>query len=102
MSADHLTYFFSIIKHDSRMTKSHMSLYMALFDLWTANHFENPITFTRKLAMTASKIKSIYTYHRLIKNLNDYGYINYIPSFHPIEGSKAFILNPKSEMDLKT
>ena len=93
MYISYLTHFFTIAKQDDRITSSHISLYMALFELWNGNLYENPVTFTRKKVMAASKINSISTYHKLVKELNNYGYINYIPSFHPTNGSKAFLLN---------
>lgn len=37
--------------------------------------------------MQASRIRSIATYHKIIKELQAFGYITYAPSYHPKEGS---------------
>ncbi len=90
-----LTNFFSAAEQDSRLRTSHIGLYMVLFELLNTNQFKNPIAFTRREIMRASKISSISTYHRIIKDLNRFGYIKYIPSFHPAKASSAYLLNLK-------
>jgi hypothetical protein len=42
--------------------------------------------------MRTSKICSISTYHKVINDLSAFGYIRYIPSFHPAKGSTAYLL----------
>lgn len=37
--------------------------------------------------MSLSHIRSIATYHKVIKELHAFGYIIYKPSFHPRKGS---------------
>ncbi len=37
--------------------------------------------------MRLSHIHSIATYHKVIKELHAFGYINYKPSYHPKKGS---------------
>ena len=93
MYIQQLTDFFVAINKDERIGTSHISLYMALFEFWNRNHFENPIAFTRKNLMDVSKISAISTYHKVIKDLHDLGYIIYVPSFHPANGSKAYLLS---------
>jgi hypothetical protein len=90
-----LTSFYAAVEYDQRLTTSHIGLYMALFQLWNINQFKNPISFTRKKIMKACKISSISTYHRLINDLCSFGYIKYIPSFHPLKGSIAYLLKLK-------
>lgn len=43
--------------------------------------------------MRVSKICSNATYHKCIKELNDYGYLEYIPSFNPYKGSLVNLFN---------
>jgi hypothetical protein len=40
--------------------------------------------------MAFSKIASIATYHKCIRELDEYGYIHYQPSFHPAKGSLIY------------
>ena len=39
--------------------------------------------------MEKTKIKSKTTYHNYLKDLNDWGYLRYYPSYHPARGSKV-------------
>jgi hypothetical protein len=40
--------------------------------------------------MAFSKVASIATYHKCIKELDEYGYIRYQPSYHPKLGSQVY------------
>lgn len=75
---------------DQRLMATHVSLFTALFTCYQQNGFESPFTITRKILMAFSKIASIATYHKCIKELDDLNYINYRPSFHPKMGSHVY------------
>jgi hypothetical protein len=49
--------------------------------------------------MKASKIKAKATYHKVIKELNDFGYIVYNPSYDPFKGSSIHMINFESGKD---
>lgn len=76
----HLNAFFSLIKTDTRLTTSHVSLYMALFHYWNFNRFHNPFSIYRENIMQLSKIGSKNTYHKCIKELHQAKYIFYHPA----------------------
>ena len=78
------------IGQDSRMLASHVSLFTALFSCYQQNGFRNPFPITRKTVMGFSKIASIATYHKCMKDLDAYGYIKYHPSYHPGKGSLVY------------
>jgi len=78
------------IGQDSRMLASHVSLFTALFSCYQQNGFQNPFPITRKTVMGFSKIASIATYHKCMKDLDAYGYVSYDPSFHPVKGSLVY------------
>ena len=94
-----LTHFFSSIREDHRVGPTHISVYMALFQLYNLKAFQNPINITRTLVMNTAKICGLATYHKCIKDLHDFGYIRYEPSFNPRIGSKVWMLenNKKDE-----
>ena len=75
---------------DSRMLASHVSLLSALFSCYQQSGFRNPFPITRKTVMGFSKIASIATYHKCMKDLNTCGYISYRPSFNPGKGSLVY------------
>jgi hypothetical protein len=84
-----LTRFFTVAVHDERIDSNHISLYMALFQQWNLNNFQNPVSITRKEILQASKLTRTI-YHRCMKELHEYGYIQYVPSYHPILGSLVY------------
>lgn len=89
----HLTGFYDRIQEDNRLNPTHISLYLALFQFWNLNHFQNPISISRIEMMRLSKISAYGTYHKCIKELQEFGYIEYLPSFNPYKGSLVNLYN---------
>lgn len=83
----HLTGFFEKVSADYDLNPTHISLYMAIFQLWNQNRFQNPISISRDELMRISKIASTATYHKCMKDLTDREYVIYKPSFNPFKGS---------------
>ncbi len=75
----HLNAFFSFVRSDERLACSHVSLYLALFQYWNYNRFQNPFPVYRENMMLLSKIGSKNTYHKCMKELHLAGYILYNP-----------------------
>lgn len=42
--------------------------------------------------MRGAKIFGLATYHKCIKDLNDFGYISYQPSYNPRVGSRVYLV----------
>ncbi len=89
----HLSGFFQKIIYDTDLNPTHVSLYMALFQTWNVNRFQNPISITRNEMMRISKIYSKATYHKCINDLHTKEYIIYEPSHNPFKGSLIYV-NP--------
>ena len=87
-----LTSFYSAIRDDPRIGATHVSLYMALFQFYNLNQFRNPVKITRGAVMAAAKINGIATYHRCIKDLANFGYIQYLPSYNPSINTQVRLL----------
>ena len=83
----HLNGFFMRMSDDRQMTPLHISLYMALFQVWNLNRFQNPFTIVRDEMMQLSRIGSVNTYARCIKQLQEWGYILYVPTSNMYLGS---------------
>lgn len=98
----HMTSFFSKVSQDTRLNPSHVSLYMALFQLWNMNRFLSPFILNRADAMMLSRIGSLNTYHKCMHELNEYGYIEYSPSHNPMVGSlvNMFIFDTTSDTSI--
>ena len=87
-----LSKFFDLIREDNRIGTSHVSLYMAMFELWNQNNCQGPVSITRQKLMISSKISGVATYHKCIRDLNDYGYIRYEPSYNPSVQSRVNLI----------
>lgn len=79
-----------LMSKDDRLNATHLSLFTGLFVHWQKSGFTSPFAITRKAMMAFSRIASIATYHKCIKELDEYGYINYQPSYHPKQGSQVY------------
>ncbi|HEY2582978.1 MAG TPA: hypothetical protein VGI43_14280 [Mucilaginibacter sp.] len=78
------------IRDDKRLSSTHVSLFTALFIQWQQNSYSSPFAVTRRELMDYSKIASVATYHKCIRELDAFGYIIYQPSFHPQKGSLVY------------
>lgn len=86
-----LSDFFDAIKKDGRISITHIGIYAALLQYWKEKGLINPIIAFSHDIMPIAKISSSETYHKCIKDLNDFGYIKYEPSFNRNIGSSIYI-----------
>jgi hypothetical protein len=89
----HLKGVFIQFSKDNRLNPTHISLYVALFQIWNSNRFLEEFYINREEVMSFSKIGSKSTYHTCIKELNHWKYIIYYPSHNPFKGSKIKMFN---------
>src|SRR5690554_1576338 len=89
----HLKGVFIQFSKDNRLNPTHISLYVALFQIWNNNRFLEEFYINREEVMSFSKIGSKSTYHKCIKELNHWKYIVYYPSHNPFKGSKIRMFN---------
>ncbi|MBS1598459.1 MAG: hypothetical protein JST75_09535 [Bacteroidetes bacterium] len=82
--------FYQKISEDPRISPVHVSLYLALLNQFTIQG-TNPIYVFGKDLMENSKISGGATYHKAIRDLNDFGYIRYIPSYYHLLGSLVYL-----------
>ncbi len=90
------TEFSTVIFSEDRLNPTHISLYFALLQFWNRNDFQNPIIISRSELMPLSKISSYGTYHKCMRELNDFKIIEYLPSFNPFKGSMVNMLDIKN------
>lgn len=87
---DILNVFFTATLKDSRINKGHLAVFTALIYLWSIRKFPDGLSLFGKEVMEVSKISSTATYHRIIKELNEYGYLKYEPSFFRGKASSIY------------
>ena len=84
--------FLEMVTNDPRLGPLHISLYVSILYFYNEGERKAPVSIFSKLLMKYAKISSHDTYHRYIRQLHQYGYIYYIPSFNPILGSLIYPL----------
>lgn len=75
--------FFRRAYQDDRLSPFHISLYMALFQFWNVNRFQETFTAPRGDIMKLSKVRSKSTYSKCLNELTKWQYICYKPSNNP-------------------
>jgi len=89
----HLNGLYACFAKDPRLNPTHISLYMALFQLANNHRFPEIFYISRNEVMLLSKIGSHSTYHKCLKDLDHWSYIKYLPSFNPFMGSRVKLYN---------
>jgi len=82
-----LLLFFTKVINDQKITKTHMAVYMALYYLWSRQQFVGTLSVFSWQIMPIAKISTSSMYYTTIKQLHEYGYIDYKPSFYGKRGS---------------
>ncbi len=85
--------FFTAIREDPRINPVHISLFMAIMQHWNDNNCKSPICVFSRDLMQLAKISGVATYHRSIRELDEYGYIKYEPSYNHFLGSLVYLPN---------
>ena len=85
--AFHLDRFFKDISVDARVTVTHISVYAAILQS-LRKVGKNGLSMFGFELMQVAKISSGKTYYKAIRELNEFGYICYEPSFKKNQPSK--------------
>lgn len=84
-----LSIYINRIVSDTRLKPIHISLSMALYHAWMTSKFEQSYRISRGQLMLASHIQSKATYHKTLRELEAFGYVEYRPSYHPVKASSV-------------
>ena len=98
----HLNAAFHEIYSDDRLHSGHIGLYMALFFYWNLHHFATEFYANRIEIMKMAKIGSRSTYHRLIKELSQWEYIEYLPTQNPNRKTMVRMSHIRTDGSTKT
>src|SRR5690606_3246237 len=85
--------FLDRIGDDPVMDTGHIAVYMAIFKRWMVQGYTNPVRIHRKHIMSDAKISSTATYSKKIRELQENGYIEYLPSHCTLKGTWVNFLN---------
>lgn len=86
-ASERMQRFLTIAVQDERLMTSHLMIYLALCVKQSEDEERNPFSISRRKIMQCCKISGLATYHKCIKELHRFGYIDYAPSYHPTAGS---------------
>ena len=84
--------FFKKSTTDSRLGPIHIAVYTAIFDIWIKKGCISPVTLFSSEVLPVAKLSTRMTYHRILKELGDYGYLMYTPSFNKYRGSRIILI----------
>lgn len=82
----------NILSNDDRINVWHLAIVFAIIHLSKDQDLNKTINISRRKVMVLSHIKNLMTYHKYIKELQVFGYLKYLPSYHPKNGSKVQII----------
>jgi hypothetical protein len=86
-----LSNFYKAIEDDARINVTHISLYLALLNKWNFDQSQNPLSIVRDELMKAAKINARHTYNKCMNQLQEFGYITYLPSSNPFICSTVYL-----------
>jgi hypothetical protein len=74
------------------MGPTHISLFLAILYFYRRQEYAKPIYVYSKELMKQAKIGAPGTYHKCMRELEQGGYIRYVPSYSPVLGSLVYVL----------
>jgi hypothetical protein len=83
--------FMELLQEDPRIGPMHISLAVAIIRLWSVQGFSNPVDVSARKLMPRAKIGGSGPYHKTIRQLDEYGYIRYEPSYNPEVPSRVYL-----------
>ncbi len=83
--------FFTKAMCDPVIDAKHISLFMALYNLWQSSGFQEKVTIHSNTILPMAKISSRATYHDKLGYLVKEGYLRYLPSHYGKRGSTIFM-----------
>ncbi|THF52963.1 hypothetical protein E6C50_01785 [Flavobacterium supellecticarium] len=85
-----LSDFFAAISKDARISSTHIGVFAALLEYRNRCGLLNPIRVYSYEIMELAKISASTTYHRCVRDLHKFGYIDYVASFNSAVGSQIY------------
>ncbi|UKJ09235.1 hypothetical protein [Solitalea lacus] len=86
-----LSAFFDAIHADPKVSSRHISLYMAILKCYYNQECKCPVHVYSYELMPLAKISSSATFHKTLRELDEYRYIRYVPSFDNRNRSRIFL-----------
>ena len=85
-----LSVFFKSIENDFRIGSTHIAVFAALLQFWNEKGMINPIQAYSIEIQKIAKIVSPKTYHKCMRELDEYGYLIYAPTKNKNKRSSVY------------
>ncbi|WP_316633054.1 hypothetical protein [uncultured Flavobacterium sp.] len=85
-----LSIFFESIEKDFRIGSTHIAVFAALIQFWMKKGMVNPIQAYSFEIQKIAKIMSPKTYHKCMRELDQYGYLIYVPTKNKNKRSSVY------------
>lgn len=82
-SEDQIMNYLDIYMDDPKLNVWHLAILTAILSLGYKQKERKSIKVSRSKIMKLSHVNTIPTYHKYFKQLQNFGYIKYSPSYHP-------------------
>ena len=92
MQPGDVIHYFRMMEGDTRLNVWHSAILVAIISMGLTQGRSKAIKVSRSKIMAKSHVRTLPTYHKYFKELQDLGYIGYRPSYHP---------GVRSEIDMK-
>jgi len=89
---EQMVLFEGVMETDERLRAQHVALYVAILWMGAKGVPGRSVKVTRAELMMAARVSSKATYHRVIRDLERFGYIRYQPSFNSFVGTTVVLL----------
>lgn len=86
-----ITDFVERARGDPRLGPAHFSVYMSVVYLWAQQGASGPARVCGRELSQVAKIVGTTPLYRRLRELHQFGYIVYEPSYNPAERSKVFL-----------
>ena len=83
--------FMERVRSDGRLGPAHISVYMAVVYVWSMQGADGPAKVNGKEVGALAKISGTTPLYRRLRELHEFGYIVYQPSFNPMDRSRVFL-----------
>ena len=84
--------FQTAIVDDPRVGPTHISLYLAILHFAAQQQYKEPVSVFSKNLMRHAKISGVATYIKCVQELQEFGFIKYVPSYNPVLGSLFWVV----------
>lgn len=80
-----------LLENDTRLNTFHMALLLSVLRVGARQGSVEAVIATRATLMSLSHIRTLPTYHKYFRELQQFGYICYSPSYHPAGKSRIVV-----------